>query len=242
MKKALTLLTLVTALAGASLAQAQSQTPASAPSQQPSAASAPAPTASPRAADKLVAMCMGCHNIPGYQASFPEVHKVPMIAGQGAKYIVAALQAYKKGDRKHPTMRGIAQSLSDQDMNDIAAYYEQLGKQGEAVSVPDTLAKQPGDDVQALLAKGACVSCHGANLNKPLDPSYPKIAGQYSDYLYVALKAYQTDNNPRVGRANPVMAAQAKQFSHAELKTLAKYIGSLPGELKTVPEPRLRKH
>ena len=70
-------------------------------------------------------MCIGCHNIPGYQASFPEVYKVPKIAGQNAKYIVAALTAYRKGDRKHPTMRGDRrQSLSDQDMADIAAYYE----------------------------------------------------------------------------------------------------------------------
>ena len=69
-------------------------------------------------------MCIGCHGIKGYQASFPEVHKVPMIAGQSAKYIVAALTAYKNGDRKHPTMRGIADTLSEQDMTDIAAYYE----------------------------------------------------------------------------------------------------------------------
>ena len=64
---------------------------------------------------------MGCHSIKGYQASFPEVHKVPMIAGQGAKYIASALTAYKNGDRKHPTMRAIATSLSDQDIADVAA-------------------------------------------------------------------------------------------------------------------------
>ena len=51
------------------------------------------------------AMCIGCHGIKGYQASFPEIYRVPMISGQGAKYIVAALTAYKKGERKHPTMR-----------------------------------------------------------------------------------------------------------------------------------------
>jgi cytochrome c553 len=75
-----------------------------------------------------VQMCIGCHGIVGYQASFPEIHKVPMIAGQNAKYIVSALQAYAKGDRKHPTMRGIAGSLSEQDMNDVAAFYEQQAK------------------------------------------------------------------------------------------------------------------
>jgi cytochrome c553 len=53
-------------------------------------------------------MCYGCHNIVGYQASFPEVYKVPKISGQSASYIAAALKAYQKGERKHPTMRGIA--------------------------------------------------------------------------------------------------------------------------------------
>lgn len=68
-------------------------------------------------------MCIGCHGIPGYKSSFPTVYQVPMIKGQSAKYIESALQAYRKGDRSHPTMRGIAASLSDQDIADLAAYY-----------------------------------------------------------------------------------------------------------------------
>lgn len=72
-----------------------------------------------------VAMCVGCHGIPGYKASYPEVYHVPMLGGQSAKYIEAALNGYKKGERKHPTMRGIAGSLSDQDIADLAAYYSQ---------------------------------------------------------------------------------------------------------------------
>ena len=74
------------------------------------------------AGQKKAAMCIGCHGIPGYQASFPQVHKVPKIAGQNAKYITAALGAYKKGERKHPTMRAIAGSLTDQDIADLAAF------------------------------------------------------------------------------------------------------------------------
>jgi cytochrome c553 len=81
--------------------------------------------ANPKAAPNKIEQCIGCHGIPGYKATFPEVYQVPMIGGQSAKYIEAALQAYKKGDRKHPSMRGIAASLSDQDMADIAAYYSQ---------------------------------------------------------------------------------------------------------------------
>ncbi|OGB22181.1 MAG: cytochrome C [Burkholderiales bacterium RIFCSPLOWO2_02_FULL_57_36] len=79
----------------------------------------------PKAAENKISMCIGCHGIPGYKATFPEVYSVPMIGGQSANYIVAALNAYKKGERKNPSMRGIAASLSDQDMADIAAYYSQ---------------------------------------------------------------------------------------------------------------------
>lgn len=78
-----------------------------------------------KAAPAKVEMCIGCHGIPGYKASFPEVYPVPMIGGQSAKFIENALKAYQKGERKHPTMKGIASSLSDQDIADIAAYYAQ---------------------------------------------------------------------------------------------------------------------
>ena len=75
------------------------------------------------AAKGKVSMCIGCHGIPMYKTAFPEVYSVPMIAGQSPEYIVKALQGYRAGDRSHPTMRGIARGLSDQDMADVAAYY-----------------------------------------------------------------------------------------------------------------------
>lgn len=75
-----------------------------------------------------VEMCIGCHGIPGYKASFPEVYQVPMLGGQNAKYLENSLQAYKKGERKHPSMRGIALPLTDQDIADVAAYYAQQTK------------------------------------------------------------------------------------------------------------------
>ena len=190
-----------------------------------------------KAGEGKIALCIGCHGIPGYQASFPEVHKVPMISGQGAKYIVAALNAYKKGERKHPTMRGIADSLSDQDMADVAAYYEQHGK---AEGAAPKAAREPSAQVAELLKKGACVSCHGDNFSKPIDPGYPKIAGQHADYLFVALKSYKNEKSAQVGRSNGVMGGVAKQFSHTELKALSAYLGSLEGELKTVPQSKFR--
>ena len=192
-----------------------------------------------------IAMCIGCHNIPRYQASFPEVYKVPKIAGQNEKYIVAALTEYRKGDRKHPTMRAIAASLSDQDIADVAAFYSKLGMERAATAAAPAgsaaaPAEQPPAQVAKLLAQANCASCHGANFNAPIDPSYPKLAGQYADYLYIALKAYQTDKNPHVGRNNAIMSGMVKPYSHADLKLIAGYLAELPGDVKTVPEASLR--
>jgi cytochrome c553 len=80
------------------------------------------------AAGKIKAFtCMGCHGIPGYNNVYPTYH-VPKLGGQHADYIVAALQAYKSGQRNHGTMHAQATTLSDQDMQDIAAFFEQGGK------------------------------------------------------------------------------------------------------------------
>jgi cytochrome c553 len=198
-----------------------------------------------KAGETKNAMCIGCHGIKGYQASFPEVYKVPMISGQGAKYITAALNEYKKGDRKHPTMRAIADSLSDQDIADLAAHYSADGAVAsaapvdpKAVKVP---SKEPSAQVQALLNKANCASCHGANFSSPIDPSYPKIGGQHADYLFVALKAYKTDgSNPKVGRGNAIMGGMAKQYTNPELKLLANYLSSVDGDLKTIPQNKFR--
>jgi cytochrome c553 len=77
------------------------------------------------AGKQKVFQCMGCHGIPGWKTAFPEVYSVPKLGGQHAAYIVAALKQYKSGDRDHTTMRSIAATLSEQDMQDIAAYYAQ---------------------------------------------------------------------------------------------------------------------
>lgn len=72
---------------------------------------------------KKVYQCQGCHGIVGWKTAFPEVYHVPKLGGQNPAYIVAALKEYKSGDRDFATMRAIASTLSDQDMEDIAAYY-----------------------------------------------------------------------------------------------------------------------
>ncbi len=86
-------------------------------------AQAPAAAGDAAAGAQKNAMCIGCHGITDYKTAFPEVYSVPRIGGQNPAYIVKALQAYKSGERTHPSMRGISATLSDKDMADLAAYY-----------------------------------------------------------------------------------------------------------------------
>lgn len=79
--------------------------------------------ADPIAGQSKTGMCAGCHGIEGYRTAFPEVYTVPRIAGQHEAYLVRALQAYRSGERTHPSMRAVAASLTDKDMADLAAYY-----------------------------------------------------------------------------------------------------------------------
>jgi len=106
--------TIVALLAGATLAVLS----------QGALAQAAAPAAGNAEAGKTkLAMCIGCHGVPGYRTAYPDVYHVPKIYGQQQAYIVKALQAYKTGERSHPSMRGIARGLTDADMADLAAYY-----------------------------------------------------------------------------------------------------------------------
>lgn len=84
----------------------------------------------PEAGETTAYTCTGCHGIPGYNNVYP-TYKVPKIGGQNYEYLVIALEAYRDGDRDHPTMKWQAKSLSDQEIEDVAAYFASLGNNGE---------------------------------------------------------------------------------------------------------------
>jgi len=84
-----------------------------------------APAGDAKEAHKKIAMCEGCHGIAGYRTAYPVVYSVPKLGGQSETYLINALHEYRAGQRSHPSMRGIAASLSDKDIADIAAYYSQ---------------------------------------------------------------------------------------------------------------------
>lgn len=99
------------------------------------------------------------------------------------------------------------------------------------------LALQPAQAADAsngkvLADSHNCAACHGVNLNKPVSPEYPKLAGQHADYVYWALRQYQMGTgNPNFGRSNPIMQAQVQSLSERDLKDLAAYVESLKGDL-----------
>ena len=85
---------------------------------------------------------------------------------------------------------------------------------------------------KVLVDNHNCAACHGVNLNKPVSPEYPKLAGQHSDYIYWALRQYQMGTgNPHLGRNNPIMQAQVQSLSQSDMKDIAAYIESLSGNL-----------
>ena len=106
---------------GSQYAQAQPKPPADkAPKTEETR---PASANGAQALENARALCIGCHGIPGYKTAYPSVYHVPKIAGQTPAYLTNALKAYKSGERSHPTMRGIATSLSEETMKGLAEYY-----------------------------------------------------------------------------------------------------------------------
>ncbi len=167
--------------------------------------------------------CIGCHGIPDYTNAYP-TYRVPKLAGQQAGYIVAALKEYKSGGRAHKTMHAQAATLSDQDMEDIAAYFASIGKPDNGSATP-TDANAAG----AKLVTNVCSACHGPNGSKPIAPTYPILAGQYDDYIRQALKEYRDGD-----RSNPIMKGQAAGLSEQDIKDVAAYLSSVPSPLDNI--------
>ncbi len=183
-------------------------------------ASAASAAGDPVVGQKKFYTCVGCHGIPDYKNAYPD-YSVPKLRHQHAAYIVAALTEYKTGQRPHPTMHAQASSLSDQDMEDIAAYL-----QGEPAHPS---AKSVGT---APPQAAACTACHGPNglgVDAPLSPKPPVLAGQHVDYLEQALTTYRNGR-----RKNAVMSGMAQILqSEADIKIVAAYFAAQPSPLAT---------
>jgi cytochrome c553 len=163
--------------------------------------------------------CLGCHGVENYKSVYP-TFSVPRLRGQQPEYIVAALKGYKSGERSHATMHAHAATMSDQDMEDIAAY---LG--GEQLK-PEAGAKSVGT---APAAATACQTCHGVD-GVGITGLGPKLAGQHADYIEHAIAGYRSG-----ARKNQLMAPFAAPLKPEEIKQLAHFFSKQKPALKTVP-------
>lgn len=169
---------------------------------------------------KLAYTCQGCHGIEGYRNAYPS-YRVPKLGGQKAAYLVAALQGYRDGSREHPTMQAQASSMSDEEMQDLAAYFSSIANETVAAG---------GSETAGIEAASTCVACHGQN-GISVSPTWPTLAGQYEDYLVHALNQYRDGT-----RKNAVMAQMAIPLTDEDVKVLARYYASLEGLETTVVE------
>lgn len=161
----------------------------------------------------LAYSCLGCHGVEGYRNAYPS-YRVPKLGGQKATYLVIALKGYRDGTREHPTMNAQAESLSDEQIENAAAYLATLGAETVAAG---------GSQGASLAEAQTCVACHGQN-GISMSPSWPTLAGQHEDYLVHALTSYRDGD-----RTDPTMAPLAGALSDADIELLAKYFAGLEG-------------
>ncbi len=169
----------------------------------------------PEAGQTIGYSCLGCHGIEGYRNAYPSF-RVPKLGGQSAAYLAIALRGYRDGTRAHPTMVAQATSLTDQQIEDVAAYLASLADAPEGAAAPP-----------AIPQTATCVACHGQN-GIGLSPAWPTIAGQHEDYIVHALKQYRDG-----GRKDPVMMPMAASLTDQDIKVLAEYYSSLEGLVTT---------
>lgn len=181
---------------------------------------APAFNGDPAKGKELAYTCNGCHAIPNYKNVYP-TYSVPKLHGQRPQYLVAALKAYKSGERSHGTMHSQAASMNEQDMADVAAY----------LAGPDVLTQSKNEaNPKRPKAGEVCLACHGTN-GVGITPDYPTISGQHRDYIARALTDYK-----KGGRKNPIMAPMAANLTAADIEELAAYYSSQVPALTTVPK------
>ena len=183
-------------------------------------AQAPAFSGDAKRGQALAYTCNGCHAIPNYKNVYP-TYSVPKLHNQRPEYLVAALKAYKSGERSHGTMHAQASSMNEQDMADIAAY----------LSGPNVLTESKNDVPATARPKASevCLACHGTN-GVGITADYPTLAGQHRDYIERALTDYK-----KGGRKNAIMAGMVATLTREDIEQLAAYYSSQSPSLETLP-------
>ena len=192
------------------------------PAQPIAAKTAPVkPKSDPAQAGKAAAAgCAGCHG----EGGISKMAGMPSLVGLDPKYLVAAMSAYKSGQRKHDLMKSLLAAVSDADAKNIALYYA-LQKPARAQT------PAPGDPAAGKAAAAACAGCHGER-GVSANPATPSLAGQDAQYFTAALRTYKDGS-----RNEPTMKAPVASLDERVIKDLAAYYAAQPPEPLNIPKP-----
>ena len=153
--------------------------------------------------EELSSTCLGFVMVLLVIIIFTRLTKCQKLETKHKDYIVSALKAYRSGERSHPTMKAHAADLSDSDIDKIASYFSSFKSK----------VINNSENVEMIDKANSCVGCHGVDGNSEV-PNFPRIAGQYEDYLYQALKSYKNG-----GRNNAIMTGIASTLSEDQMKS-----------------------
>lgn len=168
--------------------------------------------------------CVACHGVNG-NSSNPQW---PNLAGQSQWYIIKQLKAFKAGDRQDPLMSPMAAPLSDDDMEDLAAYFSSqplTGLEAEPSKVAEGQRLYRGGDPVAGIP--ACTACHGPTGKGVAAASYPAIKGQHATYVATQLKAYRAGTRKTDQAQNQMMRTVANRLTDSQIDAVAAYVQGL---------------
>jgi cytochrome c553 len=173
------------------------------------------------------ATCAACHGVDGNSVN----PQWPSLAGQDAGYIARQLRAFKSGERENPLMSPQAMGLSDQDVEDLAAYFSSkniAGGTADAELAPAGERLYRGGNLEANIS--ACAACHGPTGRGNPPASYPALAGQHADYVVAQLRAYREGSRKTDAQMNQMMRNVAARMTDNEMRAVAAYIQGLRSE------------
>ncbi len=176
----------------------------------------------PAAGQQKSATCAACHGNDGNSANA----EWPKLAGQSEKYLTKQLMEFKSGDRVNATMNGMVAGLSDQDMEDLAAYYsKQTVTLGEAAPELVEQGQQLYRGGNMVTGVAACSACHGPTGAGNPEARFPLLSGQHALYLENQLKAFRAGQ--RANDAGQMMRNIAAKMTDAEIQAVASYVQGL---------------
>ncbi|MCG8523036.1 MAG: cytochrome c4 [Marinobacter sp.] len=178
----------------------------------------------PQAGEQNAAVCAGCH---GQGGAKPVMGVYPKLSGLGEKYLYRQLVAIKSKERNIPEMTGILDNMSDQDLQDLAAYFdsqEMVVSQADPDLVDQGSALYRGGNMATGVP--ACAGCHNPQGNGNAPAGYPALGGQNAEYLVKQLKAYR-DGDRNNGANAAIMMDVAAKLTDAEIEAVSSYISGL---------------